>query len=84
VETKPGIKTSEAIALVAGCIAAIIPVIADRVPPDSVWAVLVGILGAVSAYILGRSYVKGKNSTGTALVEASKASVANPSQPPQG
>ena len=57
--TKTGFKTTEFFALIAGILATVIPIIMDKVPSGSVWAVILGSLLAVASYISGRSYVKG-------------------------
>jgi hypothetical protein len=56
--TKPGFKTTEFIALIAGIIATVVPLLMDKIPPGSVWAVVLGSLLAVATYISGRSYLK--------------------------
>jgi hypothetical protein len=58
-EPKPGIKTTEFIALIVGLVVAVVPVVLDKIPPDSVWAVVLGGLLAVATYIGGRGYLKG-------------------------
>lgn len=82
-ETKKGLSTSEWLALVAGIIAAVVPVILEKIPPESTAAVILGVLATIAAYILGRSYVKGKASAAEALVAASTAGVVDPPKPPQ-
>ena len=53
-----GFKTSEFCVLVAGMLVAVLPVIVDKVPADSLWAPLLGSLLAAATYIAGRSWVK--------------------------
>jgi len=65
---KDGIKTTELAVMVAGIIATIIPVVLDKVPEGSTWAVLLGCLGAVATYILSRTWVKVADSKAKALM----------------
>jgi len=57
---KPGLQTSEFLAAIASMVAAVAPVIADKVPGGSAAAVILGAIAAAATYIAGRSYVKGK------------------------
>ena len=52
----------------------------DKLPAESVAYVIVSCLGAVAAYILGRSWVKGKALAANAVLEASRSDP----RPPQG
>lgn len=70
---KPGIKSTEIIALVAGLLVAVLPVIMDKVPPDSVWAPIIGAVLAAATYIGGRSWVKASASKANAIVSAANA-----------
>lgn len=72
-DPKSGFKTSELLALVASILVAALPIVLDKLPPESTWAVVLGVLLTIATYIAGRSYVKGAASRGAALVEASKA-----------
>ncbi len=71
-EPKPGIKTTEIIALVAGLLTAIIPAVTGLLPPDSVWIGILGAIGAACAYIIGRSWVKASTVRANALVAIAK------------
>ena len=66
-EPKAGIKTTEALALIAGLLAAVLPVIMDKLPPDSVWVAVVGAVLAAATYIGGRSWVKAAASKADAI-----------------
>jgi len=70
-EAKPGMKTSEILALVAGLLTVLVPVLLEKIPPDSIWAVILGAVGAVAVYIGGRSWVKAAASKATAIAALS-------------
>jgi len=80
-EVKDGIKTSELALMAAGIIATITPILMDKVEAGSVWAVLLGCLGAIAAYILGRSWVKVGASKAKAIETAALAAMANRDTP---
>lgn len=63
-----GTKSSEFVVLVAGVAAAVLPVVLDKVPPDGVWAVVLGALLAAATYIAGRSHVKATTIKANALM----------------
>lgn len=75
---KPGMKTTEILALAAALIAAMVPVLLDYIPPDSRWVPILGFILAAATYIGGRSYVKASGNTAAALVEASKQGPSKP------
>jgi hypothetical protein len=81
-EAKSGFQSSELAALVCGLLVSVIPVLADKVPPDSVWAILLGSLLAVATYIAGRSHVKATTAKANAVLGAAQA--APSSDPSQG
>lgn len=78
---KPGPKTSEFIALVASIVASVVAVLAEKVPPDSVWVLILGMVGAAAAYAAGRSYVKGQDVKAKAIVAAAGVPPVNPPKP---
>ena len=84
-EAKPGIKSSELVVVMAGLLVAILPVVLDKVAPDSVWAVVLGALFAAATYVAGRSYVKGRALEQAAVSEAARALDAHAAKavPPQ-
>lgn len=71
-DPKPGIKTTEVLALVAGLLAAVLPVVMDKIPPDSVWVAILGAVLAAATYIGGRSWVKAAASKARALESISQ------------
>jgi hypothetical protein len=67
-----GMKSSEFLTLIAGLLCAVIPVVLDKVPAESIWAVVLGTTLAAATYIAGRSLVK----VSANKAEAIKATVA--------
>lgn len=74
---KAGIKTTELIALIAGLLTAILPVVLEKLPAESAWIPILGAVLAAAAYIGGRSWVK----VGASKAEAMKA-IANGKKDP--
>lgn len=73
------------IALVAGLLAAVLPVILDKLPPDSVWVAVLGAVLAASVYIGGRQLRVAADNRSAVLLEAAKAApTQNPTAAPQG
>lgn len=64
---KSGRKTTEILALIAGLVVVVVPVVMDKVPADSVWAPILGAILAVATYIGGRSWVKSSASKAEAM-----------------
>lgn len=74
----PGAKTSEFFVAIFGIASAVIPVVLDKVPAGSVWAVILGALLAASTYIAGRTVVKATATKADAYVAAAKDPTVNP------
>ena len=73
-EIKPGMKSTEWIALVASIVLAVVPVLLDKVPAESTLYVILGLLVTVATYIVGRSHVKASGLKAEAMAAAVKAS----------
>jgi len=57
---KPGIQTTEWWVTLLSVLGTVLALVMDKIPADSVWAVVLGSVAAVITYILGRSWVKSK------------------------
>jgi F0F1-type ATP synthase assembly protein I len=73
-----GMKTSEFLALFAGIIGAIVPVLMDRLPAESMWGIALGCLLAASTYIVSRTTVKVTDIKAKALIASKQGTSANP------
>ena len=73
-----GMKSSEFLALVAGLLTAVLPVVLEKVPSSSAWAVILGALMAAASYIAGRSYVKATGLKAEAIRAVGERPPANP------
>jgi len=80
--TKPGIQTTEFIATILSFIAGIVPVLLDKVPPTSVWYVIIGTIGAALAYVASRTVVKtvAINAAATVQNTSTAAAAVNPTK----
>ncbi len=67
---KPGIKSSELIATVAGVLVGVIPAVMDVLPPEHKIYALLGVLLSIATFVAGRSHVKASHSKAQAFVEA--------------
>ena len=55
---KPGIKTTELWITIMTVLGTVLGVTEGAIPPDSVWAIILGAAGVVVTYILSRMMVK--------------------------
>lgn len=58
---KSGIKTTEFWVTILAVVGPVLALITDKIPQDNIWSVVVGSIGAVIAYVTGRSIVKSKS-----------------------
>lgn len=75
---KPGWQTSEIVVTVATILTLVVPIILEKIPEGSMWAVVLGMVATAAAYIGGRSMVKASGNKAAALVEAAKVVAKNP------
>lgn len=76
-DSKPTWKSE--IALVAGLLAAILPVLMDKLPADSAWVAVLGAVMAAVTYIGGRQLRVASEVRSAAIIAASKAGPQSPS-----